>query len=322
MLWTRFCELLEIQVPVLQAAIAPYTPPELVAAVSNAGALGTVSTGFQSIDQVRSNIRRTQELTDKPFVVNFVTRALDDEMFELAVEARPKAVSFALGNPGDHIKRAHDAGLLVIQQVHTAEQAQTAAEWGADVIIAQGTEAGGFGQTVAALPLVPQVIDAVAPVPVLAAGGIADGRGLAAALVLGAQGANVGTRFLAATEASTEEEWKQALVDAQSEDAIRFEAFNDLVPPSGGSFETAPRVLRSRFIEEWQQHRDYARPEVDSLRGQIMSAMQQGRIFEYLPFSGQSAGLIHDILPAGEIVRRLALEAEDALDRAATLRRA
>src|SRR5579859_2711193 len=189
MLRTRFCELFGIEVPVLQAAIAPYTPPELVAAVSNAGALGTVTTGFQTIDQVRSSIRRTQELTDRPFVVNFVTRALDDQMFALALGARPKAISFALGNPGDHIKRAHDAGLLVIQQVHTVEQARMAAEWGADVIIAQDTEAGGFGQTVAALPLVPQVVDAVHSIPVLAAGGIADGRGLAAALVLAAQGA-------------------------------------------------------------------------------------------------------------------------------------
>jgi enoyl-[acyl-carrier protein] reductase II len=321
MLRTPFCELMEVEVPVLQAAIAPYTPPELVAAVSNAGALGTVSTGFQTIDQVRSNIRRTQELTDRPFVVNFVTRALDDEIFALALEARPKAISFALGNPGDHIKRAHDAGMLVIQQVHTVDQARTAAEWGADVIIAQGTEAGGFGQMVAALPLVPQVVDAVHPVPVLAAGGIADGRGLAAALVLGAQGANVGTRFLASTEASTEQEWKQALVDAQSEDAIRFEVFNDLVPPSGGNFETAPRVLRTRFVEQWQQHRYDAQENAENLRGQIMTAMQQGRIFEYLPFSGQSAGLIHDVLPAGEIVRRLAVEAEDALERAAQLRR-
>lgn len=321
MLRTRFCELLGIEVPVLQAAIAPYTPPELVAAVSNAGALGTVTTGFQTVDQVRSAIRRTQELTDRPFVVNFVTRALDDEMFASAVEARPRAISFALGNPGDHIKRAHDAGLLVIQQVHTVDQARNAAEWGADVIIAQGTEAGGFGGVVAGLPLVPQVVDAVDPLPVLAAGGIADGRGLAAALVLGAQGVNVGTRFMASTEASINEEWKQALVDAESEDAVRVEVVNDLMPPPQGSFETAPRALRTRFIDDWQERRDDARREAENLRGQIMTAVRQGQMFEYVPFSGQSAGLIHDVLPAGEIVRKLVVEAESALERGARLRR-
>lgn len=321
MLRTRFCELLEIEVPVLQAAIAPYTPPELVAAVSNAGALGTVTTGFQTVAQVRSTIGRTQELTDRPFVVNFVTRALDDEMFALALEARPKAISFALGNPGDRIRQAHDAGLLVIQQVHTVEQARNAAAWGADVIIAQGTEAGGFGGGVAALPLVPQVVDSVAPIPVLAAGGIADGRGLAAALVLGAQGANVGTRFLASTEASINQEWKQALIDAQSEDAVRVEVINDMMPPPPGSFDTAPRALRTRFIDEWQQRRDDARREPEKPRDQIMTAVQQGKMYDYVPFSGQSAGLVHDILPAGDIVHRLVAEAEAALERAATLAR-
>lgn len=320
MLRTRFCELLEIEAPILQAAIAPYTPPELVAAVSNAGALGTVTTGFQTVEQVRSTIQRTRALADRPFVVNFVTRALDEEMFALAVEARPKAISFALGNPGDYIKQAHDAGVLVIQQVHTVDQAQSAVEWGVDVIIAQGTEAGGFGGTVATLPLVPQVVDAVDPVPVLAAGGIADGRGLAAALVLGAAGGNVGTRFMASTEASISQEWKQALVDAQSEDAVRVEVVNTVMPPPEGSFDTAPRALRTRFIDEWRHRPDDARREAENLRGQIMAAVQQGQMFQYIPFSGQSAGLIHDVLPAGDIVGRLVTEAEEALERAARLR--
>lgn len=321
MIHTHFCRLLGIQAPILQAAIAPYTPPELVAAVSNAGALGTITTGFQTADQVKHNIQRTRELTDRPFVINFVTRSLDEATFALAVEAKPKAISFALGNPGDHIQRAHDAGILVIQQVHTVEQAHHAAGWGVDVIIAQGTEAGGFGGMVAALPLVPQVVDAVDPIPVLAAGGIADGRGLASALVLGAQGANIGTRFLASTEASINQEWKQALVEANSEDAVRAEVVNDIMPATAGGFETAPRALRTRFIDEWQEHRDEARRNAERLRNEIMTAVQQGGMFGYVPFSGQTAGLIHDVVPAAQIVHRIVSEAEDALERANGLKR-
>src|SRR5262249_48174525 len=140
---------------------------------------------------------------------------VNDEAFALTVEARPAVISLALGDPGALVKRAQGAGIKVVHQVHTVRQAREAAERGVDAIIAQGSEAGGFGGTVAALALVPQVVDAVSPIPVVAAGGIADGRGLAAALLLGAQGVNIGTRFLASAEAPIGEAWKQALLAAE-----------------------------------------------------------------------------------------------------------
>ena len=165
--------------------------------------------------------------------MNHVVSTLDEDAFQATLDARPAAVSFALGDPGALVERAHAAGAKVIQQVHTVTQAREAAALGVDVVIAQGSEAGGQGMAagVGTMALVPQVVDAVAPIPVLAAGGVADGRGLAAALVLGAAGVNVGTRFLASEEASTDEGWKQRIIDAESEDTVRFETWGAIVPP-------------------------------------------------------------------------------------------
>ena len=199
MLRTPVCEVLGIEVPIMQAAIWPATAPELVAAVSEVGALGSIGSVFESAESVRGQIARVRELTGRPFAVNHVVPLLEEEAFEATLEAEPAVISLALGDPGGLVERAHAAGAKVVHQVHTVSQARRAAELGVDVIIAQGSEAGGQGMALGAgaMALIPQVVDAVAPIPVLAAGGVADGRGLAAALVLGAQGANVGTRFLA-----------------------------------------------------------------------------------------------------------------------------
>jgi nitronate monooxygenase/enoyl-[acyl-carrier protein] reductase II len=189
-----------------------------------------------------------------------------------------------------------------------------------DAIIAQGSEAGGHGGTVAAMSLIPQVVDAVSPIPVVASGGIADGRGLAAALVLGAAGVNVGTRFLAAEEAPVSQEWKQMIVEAASEDAIKFDAWNDIMPPlRGGGYKTSLRAIRTPFIDHWQQHRDEARQEADRLRGEFLKAVRQGKQHELVPGAGQSAGLIDGILPAGKIVHQMVIEAERALEGSARL---
>src|SRR5215208_7170279 len=147
---------------------------------------------------------------------------------------------------GDLVKRAHDAGAKVIHQIHTVGQAREAAELGVDAIIAQGSEAGGQGMAlgVGAMALLPQVADAVDPIPVLAAGGVADGRGLAAAVGLGAQGANVGTRFLASEEDSAEEGWKRAILQTESEDVVRFEAWEGIFPPAGGGAFVTVTLLR------------------------------------------------------------------------------
>lgn len=323
MLRTRLCELLGIEHPVIQASIGPWSSAELVAAVSNAGGLGSVGTSLWSAEEVRKQILRVRELTDRPFAVNHVVRPFNEETFALTLEAKPKVVSLALGDPGDLVALAHDADILFMQQVHTVEQARRAAEKGADVIIAQGSEAGGFGGTVSTMSLLPQVVDAVSPIPVVAAGGIADGRGLAAALVLGAQGVNIGTRFLASEEAGIDEEWKRRIVAAGSEDAVKVEFADHVFPaPSReGGYGTLPRVLRTPFVEEWNQRQQEAEREAERLSKELITAVREDRGHELVPFTGQTAGMIREILPAGEIVRGMVREAEEVLRMAASLPR-
>jgi enoyl-[acyl-carrier protein] reductase II len=321
MLCTRLCELLGIEHPVIQASIGPWSSAELVAAVSSAGGLGSVGTALQTAEDLRKQLTRVRELTDKPFAVNHTARPFNEEAFALTLEARPKVVSFALGDPGDLVGRAHDAGVLFMHQVHTVQQAHRAAEKGVDVIVAQGSEAGGFGGTVSTMSLLPQVVDTVGPIPVVAAGGIAGGRGLAAALVLGAQGVNIGTRFLASAEARVDDEWKRRITAAESEDAVKVEFANHVFPaPSReGGYGALPRVLRTPFVEEWNQRRDEVEHEAERLSNDLITAIQQGRAHELVPFTGQTAGMIHEIMPAGEIVRRMVAEAEKTLQGATEL---
>jgi enoyl-[acyl-carrier protein] reductase II len=228
---------------------------------------------------------------------------------------------FAIGNPGELVSRAHEAGARFVQQVHTVAQAREAAEIGVDVIVAQGSEAGGFGGQIGALALLPQVVDAVAPVPVIAAGGIADGRGLAAALCLGAEGVQLGTRFLASEEAAIPDEWKRRLLEAGSEDAVKIEFADQVFPPPspGGYRDLTPRALRTPYVDEWNARREEASSNAAALREELMTAARDRRLHELTPFTGQSVGLIGDVLPVAEIVRRLISEAEASLRRAATL---
>jgi enoyl-[acyl-carrier protein] reductase II len=247
-----------------------------------------------------------------------VVPLLDDAAFQATLEAKPAVVSFALGDPGELVDQAHDAGAKVIHQVHTVGQARKAAELGVDAIIAQGSEAGGQGMAlgVGAMVLLPQVADAVDPIPVLAAGGVADGRGLAAALVLGAQGANVGTRFLASEEASADEGWKRKILQSESEEAVRFEAWEGIFASATNAYATVPRVLRTPFVREWLGRTEDARGQAARLREEVRSAIRGRTTHELLPFTGQTAGLIRDILPAREIVEGMVSEAELALKRA------
>jgi enoyl-[acyl-carrier protein] reductase II len=321
MLRTRLCELFEIEAPILQAPVWPATSPELVAAVSEAGGIGSIAAVNASADHLRAQIERVRQLTDRPFVVNHVVPRLDEEAFEATLEARPAAVSLALGDPGDLVERVRATGAKVIHQVHTVAQARDASEHGVDLVVAQGSEAGGQGLSagVGTLALVPQVIDAVAPIPVLAAGGVADGRGLAAALALGAAGANVGTRFLASEEASASEAWKGRILEIESEETVRFEAWSAIMP-AGSGYDVVPRVIRTEFVARWEGAPDEAREHAEELSAEVMASVREGRQHEVTPFTGQTAGLIHDVVPAAEIVRRMVSEAEQALAAAAALR--
>jgi enoyl-[acyl-carrier protein] reductase II len=321
MLRTSFCELFGIEAPVLQAPIWPATSPELVAAVSEAGGLGSLGAVNSSADEIRARIERIRALTDRPFAVNHVVPRLDEGAFEATLEAAPAAVSFALGDPGGLVERVRAVGAKVFHQVHTVAQAREAARLGVDVVIAQGSEAGGQGlaEGIGALALAPQVIDAVAPIPVLVAGGVADGRGLAAALALGAAGVNVGTRFLASEEAGASEAWKQRILEIESEETVRFGTWNEIMPAAGG-YGVVPRVIRTEFVARWEGQSEEARELAEELGAQIMASVREGRQHEMTPFTGQTAGLIRELLPAREIVRRMVSEAEEALAAAAALR--
>jgi nitronate monooxygenase/enoyl-[acyl-carrier protein] reductase II len=310
-------ERLGIEVPIIQGSIGPWSSVRLAAAVSKAGGLGSIGTALRPAAVVAEDLRRMREVTGRPFAVNLTARPFDSDAWETTLAARPPVISYALGEPGELVEQAHEVGVLFVQQVHSVEQATRAAEQGVDVIIAQGAEAGGFGGRVSALPLVPQVVDAVAPIPVAVAGGIADGRGLAAALVLGAHGINIGTRFLASDEAEIPEAWKRRIASARSEDAVKAEFIPDLVPGSPGSFDVAPRVLRTEFVERWNADREGAMAHREELAAEVLEAVRTDRGHEYVPFSGQTAGLIHEILPVAEIVRRLVDDAEAALQRVA-----
>jgi enoyl-[acyl-carrier protein] reductase II len=187
MLQTPLCTLLGIEFPIIQAGMGVFTSAELAAAVSNAGGLGSVGTFLRPAEDLPQQLARLRAWTRRAFAVNHLVPTLDEGAFAHTLAARPPVIVLALGDPGDLVQRAHDVGSLVIQQVTTVPQAREAAARGVDVIIAQGGEAGGYGGTIATFALLPQVVDAVRPLPVVAAGGIADGRGLAAALVLGSE---------------------------------------------------------------------------------------------------------------------------------------
>ncbi len=310
MLHTPLCELLDLRVPLIQAGMSVYTSPGLVAAVSNAGALGSLGAWTRPAEELGRNLAELREATDRPFAVNHVVPDLDPVALEITLDAAPKVVSFALDDAGDHVGRVHDAGSLVMQQVTTVAQAETAAAHGADVIVAQGHEAGGYGGTITTLTLVPQIVDAVAPVPVVAAGGIADGRGLAAALMLGATGANLGTRFLASREAPIGEGWKRAIVDATSERWTQLEFWNDLFPtPGREGYGTRMRALRTEFVERWRERRDDVRQDPGAVLAELEGAEEAGKLDELLVVGGQSAGLVGEIVPARQIVETIEAEA-------------
>jgi enoyl-[acyl-carrier protein] reductase II len=314
MLKTPLCDLFGIEVPIILAPMGTCTSAELAAAVSNAGGLGGIGTLFRATAAIKRDIDVVRTLTRRPFAINHIPQTLDAEAFAHTLQARPAVISFTLADPGDLVRQAHDVGARVMVQVTTVAQAVQAAERGADAISAQGSESGGYCGDVSTMALVPQVVDAVSPIPVVASGGIFDGRGIAAALMLGAAGVNLGTRFIASTEAPAPNEWKEAITAAQSEDAIKVEVLNDISPlPGTAGFGTVLRSLHTTFLDEWSAKREEARRERDRLRGQIVSTTQAGRQHECLLTAGQTVGGIHEILSVGEIMRRLMAETEAAL---------
>jgi nitronate monooxygenase/enoyl-[acyl-carrier protein] reductase II len=292
----------------------------LTIAASAAGALGSLSTTQMPVERVLSEVVAIRAGTDRPFAINFLVPGLNRELFDAVLAQRIPVISLALGDPGELVKQAHEVGSVVVHQVTTTAQASEAAERGVDVIIAQGAESGGLGGFVSTMALVPQVVDAVRPVPVVAAGGIADGRGLAALLLLGAEGANIGTRFLASLESPAADAWKHAIVQAPSEDAVKVDFWGAVMPPPApGDYPIVPRSLRTPFIDRWTERPDAIAQNADAIRDELFAALPAGRVHEYVPFAGQSAGLVREILPVERIIRDMVAEAEELLRRAPAL---
>ncbi|MBV8508022.1 MAG: nitronate monooxygenase [Alphaproteobacteria bacterium] len=318
MLRTSLCDLLGIDLPIILAGMgAGATSAEFAAAISNQGGLGSVGSLFRTSDAVKRDIDKLPTLTNRNFAINHIPQALDADAFRHTLQARPAVISFALDDPGDLIRQAHDVGSLVMVQVTTVGQAIQAADRGVDVIITQGGEAGGYTGTISTMALVPQVVDAVSPIPVVAAGGIYDGRGIAAAFMLGAVGVNIGTRFLASKEAPIDDDWKQAIIEAHSEDAVKAEVINDIIPVPGTiGYGTVGRTLRTPFLDEWSSKRDEARRNGERLWAEIAERIRRGRRRETLVWAGQTAGGVREVLSVAEIMRQLVDQAEAALARA------
>jgi enoyl-[acyl-carrier protein] reductase II len=318
---SSLCDLVGIEVPIIQAGMSIFTSPVLAAAVSDAGALGSLGAWNRPTDQLQRELAELRDLTDRPFAVNHVVPDFNADAFAATLERAPAVVSFALDDAGaDLIERVHDAGGLVMQQITTVLQAQLAVEHGADIIVAQGGEAGGYSGTVSTLCLVPQVVDAVRPVPVVAAGGIGDGRGIAAAMVLGAAGVNLGSRFLASVESPVGERWKKALVTNPSEDWIQAGFVNAMNPNPGTlGYRTRLRLLRTEFVERWEERSSEIGADPSALLTELADADAAGDRELLLVVGGQSAGLIKAVAPAGAIVRALVDEARATLGAAATI---
>jgi len=315
---TRASQLLGIQHPVVLGGMGSGTSPELVAAVSNAGGLGVQGCAGRSpadIAALAASIRAA--VADKPFGLNLLLFLATDAAIDAVLAARPPVLSTAWPTPEADLAllfgRAHEVGAVVMHMVSTVHEGRRAAEAGADVIVAQGTEGGGHVGLIGTMVLVPQVVRAVTPLPVIAAGGIADGAGLAAALMLGAEGVLLGTRLLATPEAPLPDSFKAAICRSDGHDTLLSE-LPDVIAGQvwPGAFA---RVLRTPFIQQWLGREGEVRQRRAELLGHLQRARQAGDVDNSAPLIGQDAGLIDRVEPAGEIVQRLVREAEELLAR-------
>jgi NAD(P)H-dependent flavin oxidoreductase YrpB (nitropropane dioxygenase family) len=315
MIRTPVCDLLDIEHPIALGGMGSATSPELVSAVSNAGGLGALGCHYLTPEQIGARTGAIRGQTNKPFGLNFLLFDTREDSFATALELRPAVMQFAWARPQQDLRsyfdRSHKVGSIVTYMAGAVPEAMRAVEAGADIIIAQGTEGGGHVGWMASMPLIPMVIDAVAPVPVLAAGGFADGRGLAAALALGAEGILLGTRFLATVESPLHPNFKQAIVDSDGHDTQLSEIPDiaaGLVWPGAMT-----RSRRNRFIERWTG-REWAlrRDRLEAIE-KLQAARKSGDVEEGPLSMGQDAGLIHDIPKAGEIVTCIAQEAQEII---------
>lgn len=303
---TRVTKLLGTQYPMLQGGMAWVAENTLASSVSNAGAVGIIAGGNAPIDYLREQIRLCKEKTNKPFGVNIMLQSPNaDDLAQLVVEEKVPLVTTGAGNPGKYMQAWKEAGVLVIPVVASVALAKRMERDGADAIIAEGQESGGHIGNNTTMCLVPQVVDAV-DVPVLAAGGIADGRGIAATFMLGAEGIQVGTRFLASEEAQIHPKYKELVVKAKDTD-------NQVT----GFYSGSPcRCVKTKYTKKLQAMEKAACPPEDFEAvtvGSLRKAVQDGNVDEGSFLCGLDAGMIHDVKPCKDIIEDMWAQAEDLL---------
>lgn len=304
---TRLTSTLGIEYPVIQGGMAWTATAELAAAVSNAGGAGVIGAGHMPTDNLRGEIRNAKALTDKPFGVNLMLLTPHiDELVQLVLDERVPFVTTGAGNPGKYMADLMDRGIKVLCVVPSVALAKRMESIGADAVIGEGMEAGGHIGELTTLVLTPQLVDAV-EVPVVAAGGIADGRGVAAAFALGAEGVQMGTRFMCATECTIHENVKQRVLKAKDRDTV----------VTGNATGHPVRVLKnklSRQLEELDRAND-----ADALEklgaGKLALCMRQGDVEMGSVMAGQCAAMVNAVQPAAEIIAEVMTEAEEVLAR-------
>jgi NAD(P)H-dependent flavin oxidoreductase YrpB (nitropropane dioxygenase family) len=315
MIKTRLTDLLGIRHPIVLGGMSRATAADMVAAVSTAGGLGTLGISSMTPEEIRASCERIRSVTSAPFGLNALLFLVSAEQIDAILACRPRVIATAWRRPDQDLRavadRAHAVGALHMHQADTLDEAKRAAEAGADVVVAQGTEGGGHVGVMATLPLARMVIRALPKIPVVAAGGIADGAGIAAALVLGADGILLGTRFLATNEAPFPDGYKRAIVASDGHDTLLSEI------PDVAAGQVWPgayaRVLRNAFIEEWIGREGELRRNLGEVRQSLQAARAAGDAKHGSLLMGQDAGLIDSIEPAGPLVERLAAEAEAIL---------
>ncbi|MGE5595080.1 MAG: NAD(P)H-dependent flavin oxidoreductase [Hyphomicrobiales bacterium] len=324
MLSTEFTRLLGIEHPIIQAGMGNDCGPELASAVSNAGALGTLGSIGLSLDAYREAIRRCRELTDRPFAANIVTwdwAPFANQMVDVTIEERVPAAVVSFGDPVPAIHRLKEAGVLTIGQVQSFEGARAALAAGPAALIVQGNEAGGHTGGRGTLNFAAQVLDIAGDTPIIIAGGVGNGRGLAAAIAMGAAGVVMGTRFKASVEFGSTTphlaELKQAIVASDGSNTAWDEIFDEAYGmewPNG----IEGRALLNRFTSEW-------RGRASELRTVVAGAPRAGFVRELMKspdtminWAGESSGLVDEVLPAAEIIRRTIEQAERLLQAVAS----
>lgn len=318
---TRLTDLLDIEHPIMLAGMGGVSYHRLVAAVSEAGGIGTLGASTMSAEELPEEMASVRQLTTKPFGVDLLTAMPGqvEQGVRSVIDGGARVFVAGLGVPREAVDALHDANILVGSMCGKVRHAIGAVESGCDFVVAQGTEAGGHTGTVATVALVPQVVDAVGDrVPVVAAGGLFDGRGLAAALALGADGVWIGTRFIATPEARAVAGYKETLVSTAEDGTVVSRAYTG----------KTCRVVRNTWTRHHEEHPD----DVQPFPAQVIASMKAGANHlgapdgtevdverEFMP-CGQGVGGIHDLVPAGELVRQMIDEAERSLARIDSLR--